>query len=492
MPSVAAEFQPASVAAEEASVARSGPPPTNAPRERRRFALGLLALTLLGGALRLGVALRTHPVGLVGDEVYYVDVAASLARGEGHLYVGRLEGAARAWRPPGHAFLLSLLLDPERVRRSDPVSDASQRLPLVGAEVAIGTLLVAATGLLGAALFEPRTGLLAAALAALEPSLVAQSHMLWSEGLFSLLVTLSLAAAVRAAHGPGEAAWAAAAGLGFGLAALVREVALGVAAACALWWLAPGPHAAPPRGGRRAAATRGALALAVAALVVAPWTLRNARVLGRFVPVSTVGWFALAEGNSLEHPDWLAPDGPEQRRFHAGYFTRRDEGERLDFARTYARERIRAEQPLWLARKAVRNLALLLHPDEVLRSKVRRGAYGDRPGAEVRALLAAAAPAWVALFAAGSVGIAAAREGGRRRLLLLVLGGVAAMHVLSNATPRFRLPWLPILCVGASYALLSGRALPRRLGRPAALGAAAAVLFLLAVCIPYFMVYGGR
>jgi hypothetical protein len=475
---------------------------TCAPLRPRRFALGLLLATLVGGALRLEVAARAHPVELLGDEVYYVEVATHLARGEGHVYVGGLEGAARAWRPPGHAFLLSLLLDPARAQRDDPVHDPEQRLPLVRLEVAIGTLLVAATGLLGAALFGGRAGLLAAALGALQPALVAQSHMLWSEGLFSLLVTLSLAAAVRAAgSAPSPAAaavagsdlaWAAAAGLGFGLAALVRELALGVAAACALWWLVPGPGTAPPRGGRRTAARRGALMLVLAALVVAPWTLRNARVLGRFVPVSTVGWFALAEGNSLEHPDWLLPDGPEQRRFHAGYFTRRDELLRLDYARAHALARIAAEQPLWLARKAVRNLALLLHPDEVLRTKVRRGAYGDLPPPEIRALLAATAPAWIALFCAAAIGVAAAGADGRQRLLLLVLGGVAAAHVLANATPRFRLPWLPILCVAASHALLSGRGLPRRLGRGGALGAAAALGFFLGVCVPYFAIYGGR
>jgi hypothetical protein len=226
--------------------------------------------------------------------------------------------------------------------------------------------------------------------------------------------------------------------------------------------------------------------------VVVPWTLRNARVLGRFVPVSTIGWFALAEGNSLEHPEWLRPDGPELRRFHARYFTLRDEVARLELARAHALERIRAEQPAWLARKAVRNLALLLGPDEVLRTKVRRGAYGDAAPPEIRALLAAAAPAWIALYAAAALGIAAARHGGRRRLALLVLAVVAAVHVAANATARFRLPWLPFLAVYASFALVAGRAFRRHLDRAGALGAAAALLFFLAVCVPYYATYGGR
>jgi hypothetical protein len=446
----------------------------------------VLLATLVGGALRLALAERIHPVGLVGDEVYYAQVAAHLAAGAGHLYVGGLEGEARAWRPPAQPFTLSLLLDSERVRGGAAAIDPDELRRLVRLEVLVGTLLVAATALLGAALFDARTGVVAAALTAVLPALVAQSHMLWSEGLFALVVTLSLAAAVRAERSRGLGL-AIAAGIGFGAGALVRELSLGVAAACAVWWVSLAPAAA-----RRAAAARGVLVIGLACAVVAPWTLRNARVLGRFVPVSTVAWFALAEGNSLERPDWLRPDGPAQRRFHAGYFTLRDEVARLDFARSHALERIRAEQPAWLARKAVRNLALLLGPDEVLRTKVRRGAYGDVAPPEVRALLAATIPTWAALYAGAALGIAAAREGGRRRLALLVLAVVATLHVAANATPRFRLPWLPLLAVYASSALLGSRALRRRLDRVGALGAAAAILFFLAVCLPYFARYGGR
>jgi len=456
------------------------------PRRSPRFAAGLVAVALLGGALRLAIAESTHPVRLVGDEVYYAQVAAHLASGQGHLYVGGLEGEARAWRPPGHPYALSLLLDPERARRTSAASDPEQLRVLVRFQVLIGALLVAATGLLGAALFDARTGLLAAAIAALQPALVAQGHMLWSEGLFSLLVTLSLAAAVRADQ-EHERAWVVLAGLGFGFGALTRELSLGVAMACAAWWIS-----VAPRGARRAAVANGALLLGLALLVVLPWTLRNASVLGRFVPVSTIGWFALAEGNALERPDWLRPDGPEQRRFHARYFTLRDEEERLDFARAFALAHIRAEQPGWAFRKAVRNLALLLSPDEVLRTKVRRGAYGDLAPAPIRALLAATIPAWIALYCAAAAGIAAARQGGRRRLALLVLGVVAAVHVAANATPRFRLPWLPLLAAYASFALLGGLGTLRRIDRAGLLGAIAALALLFAVAIPYYASFGGR
>jgi hypothetical protein len=188
----------------------------------------------------------------------------------------------------------------------------------------------------------------------------------------------------------------------------------------------------------------------------------------------------------------MRPDGPEQRRFHARYFTLRDEGERVDFARAFALARVRAEQPGWIFRKAARNLALMSSPDEVLRTKVRRGAYGDLAPPPIRGLLAATIPFWIALYCAAVAGIAEAREGGRRRLAVLVLAVVAAVHVAANATPRFRLPWLPLLAVYASHALLGGLPGLRRIDRVGAIGAIAALCFFFAVAIPYYASFGGR
>ena len=209
------------------------------------------------------------------------------------------------------------------------------------------------------------------------------------------------------------------------------------------------------------------------------------------VPVSTVGWFAMAEGNTLEPSDWRARRGREQAAFHRGYFSRRDEVARLDYARDHALARISAEQPAWLGKKLVRNLALLLNPDSVLRTKVRNGAYGDFPPATARWLLAASIPAWIALAVAATLGLAASR-GGPARLAGLLLGSAALLHVLANATPRFRVPWLPLLAIFAAHALLLGPGLPRRLRRGGWIGAGAAIAFLLLVALPYYARYGPR
>jgi hypothetical protein len=452
----------------------------------RRGWLALAALAGLAYGLRAGALEAALPLRLLGDEVYYAQVAAHIAEGRGHVYVGRAEGEAWAWRPPLHPWLLSLFVDAQSSGAGDPAQSPELLLPLARLQVALGALLVALTGLLGRALFDERTGLLAAGIAALDPALIAHSHYLWSENLFAVLVTAGLLGAAAVQRRP-TLPRALATGAAFGLAALSRELALPVAAACAAWWCWMAEPAARGR-----ALALGACTLLSAAVLLSPWTWRNYQMLGRFVPVSTVGWFALAEGNTLESPHWMAREGPEQLAFHQAYFSTRGEVARLDLARAHALARIEAEQPAWLGKKLVRSLALLLNPDSVLRTKLRHGAYGDRPGASARLLLAASIPAYLALVVAATLGIASAPAQGRRALACLVLGVVALLHVLSNATPRFRVPWLPLLAVYASHALLHPRGLPARAGGPALAAAGAFLAFFFCVCVPYYYLFGPR
>lgn len=438
-----------------------------------------VGLVLLAGGVRWLAFELAQPVATLGDENYYAEVADSIARGEGHVYVGALEGESRAWRPPGHAWLLSLVADSDDTTPT-PIA-RFQRLQLLW-----GTLLVALTALLGSVLFDARTGLLAALLAAFSPTLIAHSHFLWSENVFAVLVMAALVGVVSGSRQP-KMVTAVATGILFGAAALTRELALGIAVLSGLWWVS---RASPTE--RRPAALRACVLLVVALAVTAPWVVRNMQVFDRYIGVSTVGWFAIAEGNSLESPEWWRPRGPVQGNFHAAYFSTRDELARLELAREHAAERITTEQPTWIGKKSARNLALLLGPDTVVRTKVRNGSYGDRPSAPARWLLAASGPVWLALAAAATLGVAASRTGGRRTLAVLLLGGAALMHVVANATPRFRVPWLPLLSIYAAHALLLGRRLPSRLDRRGVIGAALILGLVFGLGVPYFWMFGGR
>jgi len=104
------------------------------------------------------------------------------------------------------------------------------------------------------------------------PLLLRSVNYLMTEMTCLLLVTAAMAAGIKAVRGQRCAAWSAAAGALLGLAALTRPGFLYLIPACALVALF---------GGRRRS-VKPALAIAAsAALVIAPWILRNRMVMGR-------------------------------------------------------------------------------------------------------------------------------------------------------------------------------------------------------------------
>jgi tetratricopeptide (TPR) repeat protein len=424
---------------------------------------------LLAAGLRLLAMEQTFPTRPIGDELYYIGTAINLAEGRGHISAT----GNRALRPPAFSFLVSRFVDVARLgRKRDPagVVPRLERLdpslpdprlrdflrPLTRLQVVLGTLLVALTALLGRALFDARTGLLAGFVAAVDPSFIAFSHYLWSDALFAVLIASALIGLV---YGADRRSWglAAATGLVFGAAGLTRQFAIPIAGTGALWWLA-----VARRGERWGALGRGALMLGVVALLILPWTYRNHTLFDRLVPVAAVGSLALAGGNTLESPDWRQPHGPALRDFNRRYFAIRDEMERMDFGRRWALDRIGEEQPTWILKKAVRNLPLLLSPDSIFFYKLRFGAYDEIPTPILRWLVIATVASFVLVVASGVLGIAGAEGKGRRLLPGMLLGVVLLVHVISTANARHRLPWMPLLMVYASFALLELRALPWR------------------------------
>ena len=125
-------------------------------------------------------------------------------------------------------------------------------------------------------------GIFALGIAAVYPPLVLLSTVLLSETLFITLEVAVLLAVLRARRSERPVLWGLAAGLLAGLAVLTRQngVVLLLPAALALWSARPG---APVR--RRLEPVLALLA--VTAVVVAPWSIRNTSELDHFVPVAT-------------------------------------------------------------------------------------------------------------------------------------------------------------------------------------------------------------
>ncbi len=317
-------------------------------RRSRRF---ILAAAILGLVLRLAFSFM-YWVGkpLTHDEREYLELARSLTSGRGFVYSSTYDAgtAPRFGRAPGYPLFLAAT----GAGRSE--GDAVPPAVKVWQAVA-GAIVVWLAGLLAWRWAGAGAGAAAATIAAVYPPLVWISAYVLSETLYAALalgaVLLLQIAVDRSAEQPRSRAAlgvAAAAGVTTGAAILVRPAMLFFVPLAIAWLLIRRRHAI-------------ALVLLAASMaVVAPWTIRNARVYGRFVLVASEGgvtfWtgnhpLARGEGDLAANPEIKRAD-LEFRRAHPGLTAEQMEP-------LYYREALRhiAAHPAWwaglLARKAV-------------------------------------------------------------------------------------------------------------------------------------------
>ncbi|MFA6111943.1 MAG: glycosyltransferase family 39 protein [Candidatus Latescibacterota bacterium] len=379
---------------------------------RHRALLGLILVAALG--LRLGLALARPQEGEAADEGHWDRMARVFAD------QGLLAAEAGTYRPPLYPLMLAAIY---RVC-------GTGFWPVRLVQAGLGVLTCLLIYHLGRRLGTSRTGLLAAALAAGYPLLVFFAGVRLAEGLIVLLAMVVLLQDTRFAARPtlGNATLLGAA---LGLAGLARPVLLAWGPLLiAGWWRRSD---LTPRAwlGRTAAVVAGTV------LVLAPWTLRNAVVTGRLVPVSTNAGINLLIGHQP------TASGAYQ--------------DTVDYQRLYDR---------------------LVEPetDPVLRDQlaVRRviGWIAREPGRAVllglRKLVLLWNP-WIAGESAGRNALAVATSGP-----LLVLGGIglwqtrsrpgawgilslilclSAVHALFFAHTRFRLPADAALMAPAAWVL---------------------------------------
>jgi 4-amino-4-deoxy-L-arabinose transferase-like glycosyltransferase len=156
----------------------------------------------------------------------------------------------------------------------------------------IGTLSVLFAYLIARRLSGPAAGLLAAGVIAIYPALLEYQGMLMSEPLAAALLSGGVLAVLWAWEG-GWVRWLLPGAL-FGALALVRPEYLGVAVLVAAVVFAREVRVDWRRSLLRAAVFLGALVV-----VIAPWAIRNAVALDRFVPISTGGGQVLFAGTYL-------------------------------------------------------------------------------------------------------------------------------------------------------------------------------------------------
>lgn len=415
-----------------------------APAAQRRLVLGVAALTALAALLRTLYARHVGTNPLVGDGLEFHLAANLLADGRGFVdpfAVARGVVAPTADKPPLYTLTLAGL------------SALGLRSPgehhVSG--VVTGTLLVPVVAALAHAVTRrAAVALLAAGLCAAYPSLVIADGSLRSESLFALGTTLAVLAAVRYRARP-ALGWALVGAAAAALAALTRGEGL------LLVGLVP---LAVGRGRPGASRRHLAGALAVAALLLAPWLVRCWTTFDQPVLISTNSGGLVAGANCADtyergglFGEWslrcleLGRRVPGEPQTSAAL---RRKG--TDYARAHA-----GRLPVVLAARAGRTT-------ELFRPGETSGQQAFFEGADLTLARVAVPAFWlVALLAAAALALGGVPPG-TRRLLLLPAVMTAGVTLVGYGWMRFRVGAEPCLLVLAAAGLVA--VLDRARSRP--------------------------
>jgi len=390
------------------------------------------------------------------DSADYDNVAWNLASGRGYSFDGATAPYPTAFVPPLLPWLTSLLYR----------TVGHHYFAAVLLQCVIGALIPGALAAFGAAMSGAATGRLAGWIVALHPLLVFFAGYLMTEPLFTLLLTLALGLSAEWIKTP-RPGRALGAGVAWGLANLTRPTALLLPLGVLAWAWAPLGLTVTARERAR----QMALLLAGVALVVGPWTVRNAIVLHAFVPVTTGGGGALYVGNN--ETVWSDParrggaTGGAWDRQLAGEFRGLSEVEIDARARAAALAFLAAHRREWPA-MALAKLARFWRL-----SAVGSGA-GEwrRPESPIGRLLAVVDPLrlWsLALFPLAAWGAVLTVRGPRRwfqSLSLWVILYFSLLAVVFFGALRMRMPVEPLIALLGAVGIsdLRRRLLARRRG----------------------------
>jgi 4-amino-4-deoxy-L-arabinose transferase-like glycosyltransferase len=409
-----------------------------------RLALALVLVVALLGRLAV-VEVRQHNYRPLSDALDYDRHAVSIATGHGYpqtipVFFG---SGPTAFRPPAFPYFLAGVY---KVSGTSSQHDRWTAGLIAGA--LMGMLSVALIALLALEVWGRRVALVAAALAAVYLPFISVGTSLLSESIFIPFELGAALAALRYRRAPHRYRWAIAAGALCGLAVLTRSngLYLLLPIAIALW-----------SGGRRLSwreLAAPAVAVACAALTVAPWTIRNAVVMHSFIPVSTQDGLSLAgtynesARTDRRHPvEWRLPIGVEPYRDRRPLLGEVSVNHQL---RAAALKFIR-KHPFYPLKVASYNTVWMLGVGAESHERFAARTVNQHVGLAVASIYAFIP---VALLAVAGAFTAAARRAPLFLWLIPVLTLASVMFIAGSG--RYRLPADPFLILLASLALTAG------------------------------------
>jgi len=398
----------------------------------------LVAAIVLGLLVRLLYVLLTRHLALAGDELEYD-------------YEGRMIVAGHWWWskvPYGiaHASANKAPLYPLWVAFWYWLTSGDHHLLVRFVQIPIGAAVIWLSWLLARRLFGPRVAIAAAVVVALYPFAWQYEELLYPE---SLATPLMLAFLVLTLTGRPSGRRSTLAGAVLGVALLVHPTSIIV--------LAPLAVSLIFRVGWRRAAALTALTVAVAVVVVAPWTIRNAIVEHGFVPISLEDAAAYGTFNPISANDpvfpyaWRPLDADTaflySRRHKLGDVAFRD---RLD---RYALHYIEHHPASLLHAFFWNGLSRLWDISHISHSLSQVHAEGRSRPVTLVGLYC-----YYVLFVLALAGLWRSRR--RRELIWPILALALAASIVStiDSGTRYRAPLEPLIAVLACSAVLAGRA----------------------------------
>ncbi len=435
----------------------------------RRELRWLSVILFLAAVLRIAWVLYAarEPAG-THDPIFYFGYGDAIAEGNGYALpaVPPIGAGSTAYYPIGYPAALGAVF---ALVKYTPIPE---NLVLTAAffQVFLGVATVGFAYEVGRRLFGPAVGLLTALWLALFPNLIFHTATYLTETLFNFLVMAALLVLVSFdwRDRPFDPRRLLLFGALLGLSVLVRPIALLLLPLLFVVWLGAG------FGWRRSVNGIGAVLVATAVIIV-PWSIRNAVAMDAPVVISTnvgdnlcMGHYPGAPGHFAQPPACFADE--DYAGLSRSEFEVRRNNDNIETALRFAFENPRFE-PKLLSRKAF----YTWESDHDGLWAVE--SYGDDPFIDpsLRTTLARIADVYffvtISLGGLGLVTFVLSPRDPRRIFFLLALLAFAGVPLVFFGDSRFHVPVMPLLALSAAWLVVNVGAVPRLLS-PASSGPA--------------------